>query len=361
MTINPKRLFLLGMVAASATLLACNSGSSGGSSSSSGDTGQMSLAVTDAPIDDAVEVVIRFTHVELQPADGDRVRIDFDDDEVREIDLLALQGEESEFLFEDEEIPAGEYNWIRFYLEPDPEASGPPVSNFATSSYILFADGNRDNLVIPGGLQQGLQLVSGFTVPAGGVISLTVDFDLRTAIRPSEFEGYHRLRRALRVVDNSEVGVISGAVEPDILPDDLVCVRLSDSHDYDTCPGVAVYVFEGDTTPQNIQDSDGDPVTTANIRFEHDSETGEWEYRYTAGFLSPGTYTVALTFQADDDDPETDTPIDFVDDALAEVFAGERTIVNFPTENFASNGDDEQENGDNGDNGDEDDEEENGE
>lgn len=358
MTINLKRLFLLGIVAASATLLACNSGSSGGSSSSGGETGQMSLAVTDAPVDDAVEVVVRFTHVELQPADGDRVRIDFDDDEVREIDLLALQGEESEFLFESEEIPAGDYNWVRFYLEADPDASGPPVSNFATSSYILFADGNRDNLVIPGGLQQGLQLVSGFTVPAGGTISLTVDFDLRTAIRPSEFEGYHRLRRALRVVDNSEIGVISGTVEPDILPNDLVCVPLSENHDYDTCPGASVYVFEGETTPQNIQDSEGDPVTTANVRFEHDSETGDWEYRYTAGFLSPGTYTVALTFQADDDDPEADTPIDFVDDAVVDVVAGQRTIVDFPTENFVGDDNDEEENDENGE---DDNEEENGE
>ena len=349
MTINPKRIFLLAMVATSATLLGCNSGSSGGSSSSGAETGQMSLAVTDAPVDDAVGVVVRFTHVELQPADGDRVRIDFDDDEVREIDLLALQGEDSEFLYESEEIPAGDYNWIRFYLEPDSNASGPPVSNFATSSYILFADGNRDNLVIPGGLQQGLQLVSGFTVPAGGAISLTVDFDLRTAIRPSEFDGYHRLRRALRVVDNSEVGVISGAVEPDILPEDLVCARLSENHDYDTCPGIAVYVFEGDTTPQNIQDAEGDPVTTANVRFEHDSETGDWQYRYTAGFLSPGMYTVALTFQADEDDPEVNTPIDFVDSALADVVAGERTVVDFPTENFlGEDAGDEEENGTDG-------------
>lgn len=97
MTINLKRLCLLGLVATSATLLGCNSGSSGGSSSSSGgETGQMSLAVTDGPIDNATNVFLRFTAVELRGPSDREVLIEFDT--VREIDLLALQGEESELL-----------------------------------------------------------------------------------------------------------------------------------------------------------------------------------------------------------------------------------------------------------------------
>ena len=329
--------FKLAAALAAATALAgCNTSSDSGGSSS-GETGQMSLAVTDAPVDSAVRVVVRFTHIELKPAgNGDRVRIDFDEP-VREIDLLALQGDNSVFLFEDEEVPAGRYDWIRFYLEPDGGASSPPLSNFATSSFIEFEDEYRENLIIPGGLQAGLQLVSGFTVPANGSASFTVDFDLRKAIRPAsdpQFSGYHRMRRALRIVDNANVGTITGTVDPSIIPADLECYDQGWDHsDYQICPGAAVYVFEGsDQTPRDIRDTAGDPVTTANVHLRYVEESGDWEYRYTAGFLLEGDYTVALTFAADLDDPEEETPIAFEDAANASVEAGETTVVDFPTD-----------------------------
>ncbi|WP_026280612.1 DUF4382 domain-containing protein [Thioalkalivibrio sp. ALE9] len=320
---------LVGLGIATAGLVACGGGSSDGSSSGGG-TGQMSLAVTDAPVDSASRVVVRFTHVELQPSDGERIRIDLGEDEsVREIDLLALQGEDYEFLFEDEEVPAGDYEWIRFYLEPEEGASSPPLSNFATSSFIEFVDDYRENLTIPGGLQAGLQLSSGFSVADGEEVSFTVDFDLRKAIREDpQFEGYHRMRRSLRLVDNREAGAITGTVDPDRLPADFTCEEREEG--LHACPGAAVYVFEGlDREPRDLRDDDDDAVTTANVHYRHVEATGDWEYRYTAGFLEAGDYTVALTFQADEDDPEAATPIDFVDQANAEVEAGETTEVNF--------------------------------
>jgi len=205
---------LVGLGIATAGLVACGGGSSGGG------TGQMSLAVTDAPVDSASRVVVRFTYIELQPSDGERIRIDLGEDEsVREIDLLALQGEDSEFLFEDAEVPAGDYDWIRFHLEREEGVSAPPLSNFATSSFIEFVDGYSENLIIPGGLQAGLQLSSGFSIAEDEEASFTVDFDLRKAIREdTRFEGYHRMRRSLRLVDNREAGAITGTVDPVAFP-----------------------------------------------------------------------------------------------------------------------------------------------
>jgi hypothetical protein len=318
----------IGVGLAAMGLVAC-----GGGGGSSAGTGLMSLAVTDAPINDAKRVVVRFTHIELKPRDGDRVVICLDEDApylgapfegrascettgVREIDLLALQGEDSEFLFEDLEVPAGEYAWIRFYLEPEPGASSPPLSNFLTSSYIESKSGHTANLIIPGGLQAGLQLVSGFTVPEGGSASFTADFDLRNMIRPDEeFEGYYRMRRALRLVDNSTVGVITGIVDPLLLPDGYTCDGVTDDENVLTCPGLFVAVYGGETS------MGADPLTTATVHYQFLEGPENWEHRYTVGFLSEGIYGLELTLE------EVPDPRGQVDDVS--VVAGAKTIVDF--------------------------------
>jgi hypothetical protein len=332
MTSIKKLAQLVGLGFATMGLVACGGGGSTDGSrnlTTQSGTGLMSLAVTDDAIEDAKHVWIEFTHIELQPADDDeRVVICLDKDpayllpeeetscplpgEPREIDLLALQGEDSEFLFEGVEVPAGDYDWIRFYLKPDDGPSSPPLTNFLTSSYIVFEDGRPDaQLIIPGGLQAGLQLVSGFTVPEGGSASFTVDFDLRNMIQPTdEFGGgYYRMRRALRLVDNSKVGVITGTVDPGLFPPEYTCNAAPDDENVLTCPGLFVAVYEDGTST--------DPLTTANV----EGSSATYEYRYTVGFLSPGAYDLKLTL---------DEAI--LDEANGEnVVAGEKKVVNFPS------------------------------
>jgi hypothetical protein len=327
MTSMKKLAQFVGLGLTAMVLAAC-----GGGGSSSGGTGLMSLAVTDAPIDErATRVVVRFTHIELKPRDGDRVVICLDSEEayvlseeqtscpttgVREIDLLALQGEESEFLFEDIDVPAGEYSWVRFYLEPEPGASSPPLSNFLTSSYIEFEGPYKANLIIPGGLQAGLQLVSGFTVPVGGSASFTVDFDLRNMIQTdNQFEGYYRMRRALRLVDNSKVGVITGTVDRNLLPPDYICDGTTDDENVLTCPGLFVAVYGGETSMGE------DPLTTATVHYQLLEWPQNWEHRYTVGFLSEGIYGLELTLE------EVLDPLGQADEVS--VVAGAKTVVDF--------------------------------
>ena len=241
--------------------------------------------------------------------------------------MLTLQGENSEPLFEEVEVPTGDYAWIRFYLEPEEGASAPPLSNFATSSYIEFVGGDKANLIIPGGLQAGLQLVSGFTVPEGGSVSFTVDFDLRNMIRPDDrFEGYYRMRRALRLVDNSNVGVITGTIEVGPYTE-LLEVAATCTQDGDRCPGLSVSVYNAGPVEGGGTETDGDTVVafssveealmTANVFAKY--LEGQWEYRYTVGFLSEGSYDLKLVFEGD--------PLDQAKGVS--VVAGETTEQNF--------------------------------
>ena len=80
---------------------------------------------------------------------------------------------------------------------------------------------------------------------------------------------------------------------------------LADMH----CTGSkAVYIFRGhDTSPDDIDKSDPNPVKSASV--EYDSVSGR--YRYNAYSLTEDRYTLALTCQADRDSPVQDDDIKF--------------------------------------------------
>jgi len=294
----------------SALLLAGCIGGGSGSSSGGSQTGQMSLGITDAPVDDAKAVVIFVTSVEVKPANGPSRTITFD--QAQEIDLLQYQGEDVFTLFTDEELPAGRYNWIRLHLQPDGAPSLDP-DEIPTTSYVLLEDDKRFNLTVRS--QNGLRLVSGFTVTANETTAYTLDVDLRRALtkpRSDVFADTYFLRPALRLVRNSDVGHLFGTVETG----DLALL--------DACPSPSVYVFDGDdqTAPVDVDmSSDVGPVTTALV--------DESDNSFRVGFLPAGDYSLALTCNANDDDPEQDDSDVVAFSALVDVtvIAGESVEV----------------------------------
>lgn len=289
-------------LALATTLVACSSGSGD-------DEGAISVGVTDAPIDDVESVWIEFTGVSIKPASGDK--LDFDFDQPRQIDLLALQGDESELLLNNEPLPAGNYNWIR--LKVNAEFDG------IMDSYVWLKTGSQEDLQIPSGSQSGLKLNRGFTVAAGDTTSLTIDFDLRKSLtEPSGQPGY-KLRPTLRLVDNNKVGSIRGTVDTTLLTD-------SSCSDADIDTGNVVYLFSGENvTPDDIDDGNVEPITTALVKLN--PETGDYEYR--VGYLTADTYTVAFTCQGDLDDPETDDTFQFVQSSAVTVSVGQAQTKNF--------------------------------
>lgn len=275
---------------------------SGGSSSSSSETGSFSLSVTDAPVDDAENVVVEFTGVEVKPADGESITFTFD--EPKTIDLLAQQNGSSAELLSDESLEAGNYNWIRLAVNAEEDN--------VMDSYIQI-DGAQFELDVPSGSQSGLKLNSGFIITASGNANYTIDFDLRKSVVLAN--GDYKLRPSLRLVDNTEVGTISGEVD-----NNLVTAQCADANDYSG----TVYVFEGaGVTPDDLDGTDPEPLSSASVSFSEEDGV----YSYTAAFLEAGDYT--LSYTCDLDDIEVDEVLTFNGTSDVTLAAGATETLNF--------------------------------
>ena len=291
--------------AAAAALAACGGGGGDGSKAT---TGTLKLGITDAPVDVAEAVVVRFTGVELKPVNAAPFSVDFA--APKDIDLYDLQGPKRELLLTGEAIPAGEYEWMRLKVAVDPTQQ---------DSYVEVSSGQVCEMRIPSGAETGLKLIHSFTVGIGAITDLTIDFDLRKSlVQPPgqkadqttcDSNQVYLLKPALRVVDSLEVGTISGKVDSTQLP--AGCVPDGTNPAY---PG-NVYLFGPytDTVPPTVplvddvdgildDDAGADPITTAKV----DKDT----FTYAIGFVPAGKYVIAYTCSPDDTlvDADTDAP-----------------------------------------------------
>lgn len=279
--------------------------SSCGSDGDSADAlGALSFAITDSPVDAAEKVVVRFNGIEIKPADGDAISFDFSSP--RDIDLLALQGGNAAPLISGESVPAGNYNWVRLKVSA--------VQDNIFDSYIQI-DGVQYELRIPSGNETGLKLVSGFTVAQGGNANYTIDFDLRkSVVAPPGQAPVMMLKPALRLVNNIEVGTMTGVVDSSLIAAE--------------CEGEAtgaVYVYSGsDVSPDDLDGDAGDPLTSGAVTLD---EGGT--YRYIIAFLAAGNYTASYSCDTDADDPESDDSLVFVGTQNASITAGATTTVSF--------------------------------
>ena len=284
-----------GALVAAATLLAACGGGGGGDASAK--TGSLTLGITDAPVDVADAVVVQFTGVELKPKGGQAFSIDFATP--KSLDLLALQGTNRAVLLDDEQVQAGEYEWMRLKVAADPNVAG--------DSYIAIG-GAQCELRIPSGDQTGLKMIRGFTVGVGTTTDFTVDFDLRksvvqppgqrTSVPTCDGQAF-LLKPVLRVVDNLQVGTISGVVDPTLV------AQQCPANEYGN-----VYLFGpyASTDPVPVPDdvdgidADGaDPITSAMVSLDESSNA-----TYTIGFVPAGNYVVAYTCDADASDVDAD-------------------------------------------------------
>jgi len=323
----------LAVIAVSASILAaCSNGGS------SDNTGELRLGLTDGPVEKANSVVVAFTGVQLKAADSgepmDPVTFDANSCDTWDaatgtcsIDLLDLVGQERRVVFS-KSLPPGNYEWIRLLVDAD--------RNELDSYIQIDAEGMMCPLWIPSGAQSGLKAIKDITVTTNGVSDYTLDFDVRKSVTapPGLNPGAdsmemcaqnYILKPVIRIVDNTKVGAIGGTVSTETLAINE-CAMDDMSGEY---INVAAYIFENfdgnavaDDIDGVVEDTDGeagglvarDPVTTATVSYDVDSES----YRYEAGFLlAPEDYLVALTCETDADMPDMNE-LDLDPDSVAE-------------------------------------------
>jgi hypothetical protein len=242
----------------------------------------LSLDLVDAPISSATVVWVQFTGVEVKPVDGTVQTFDFSP--AKGYDLLTLQNGNAAVLLDDTTVPAGDYEWIRLKIDPTPD-----------SSYVEDDTGVH-GLKIPSGIQSGVKLIKGFTMPAGGHGDFTIDFVLdKSIIAPPGLAPQYLMKPVLRMTNNVEVGTLEGTIDATAYAANSGCT--------DGLP--RVYLYQGASiAPDDIynpeddsQDSapEVDPLVTATATLD-----GSGGYDYYIGNVEAGTYTVAFTCDADD-------------------------------------------------------------
>ena len=296
-------------IIAATTLLAL--AGCGGSSDPVDQTGLLSLGISDGPID-ARKVCIAFTEVELK---GKGAPIVVDLGGVQNINLLEFQGANAAPLLFNEELDAGEYQWLRLGINAESgEAggTGDPADNLCAGnvSYVTLNDGTTRNLYIPSGAESGLKLVNGITIPANATANYTAEIDLMLSMKdPIDLEADAKLRPTVRLVNNIDVGTLTGEV---VLPEG-------------ECETPSVYVFDEGVMPNPIATGDtvdaNDPIATAMVE-ERDNSVDPVTHDYTVGFLLTGNYVAAFTC-----DGETFEPADGKE---ANISAGNVTTVPLP-------------------------------
>ncbi|MDF2176722.1 DUF4382 domain-containing protein [Aliiglaciecola sp. CAU 1673] len=275
-----------------------------------------SLGVSDAPVDDALAVVVYFDEVELiGNADPIRFTVSDGNGGPRMVDLLTVQGSNFASLVSNEEIPLGEYTQLRLSV--------------TDASYIEMEQGTFPLKVPSGELK-----LDGFTALANVTAAYTVEFVLRKSlVDPKGQPSIFLKPRGVRLVANAEVGVLEGTVAESLVLDP------SCSEKADPLEGNAIYLFEGtglgftnlgDDADAPVDPNEISPFSVAEVKYNEDSAS----YQYQMGYVPQGSYTLAFTCHAAVDEPETDEGTEqgfaFLTAKEANVSAQQTTVVDFP-------------------------------
>lgn len=297
-------------------------------------TGRLSIAITDAPVDEAAAVVIAMTEFEFKPAGDEpsfRVAVE---GAPRQLNLIDFTDGAAAVIINGEDVPAGDYEWMRIRFDE------------SLSFVQLETDGTMYPLFIPSGAQTGYKLVHGFNVPVNDDVTYMLDFDVRKSLKEPPGLGIVNgvrtflLKPTVRVLNVADSGGVSGVVDMSLV--DIMNERCLLAEPPLT--GNAVYVFEGmdavlDDEADEDEPSDGiDGPLTSDV-VDLNEVTGDYEYHLM--FQLPGTYTLAFTCSvmadgaSDDDYPDSaDSKFDFDAQINVEIVSNEAKACNIPAPDF---------------------------
>jgi len=269
---------------------------------SNSNSSNLNIYIADAPIDQASSINITLTELDVT---GDSGTYYFPFPGPISFNFYSLQGGLSAFLTS-QPLPTGHYTSITLYFQADPGTFDSNIS--------LIGNGNLYPLVIPAGAPTKFTLPVNFIIFNNISANYTIDLNLRSSVflDPSNPNQYI-LQPSLRVIANADSGSITGTVA-----NTLVTSGCSPS----------IYVYSGNVTPTdvNIYAPVGSvqPISSALVGVNSTTAI----YNFTVGWLPAGTYTLAFTCEAGQDNPTMTDNILFTPVITATVNAGQTTFVN---------------------------------
>jgi Domain of unknown function (DUF4382) len=269
---------------------------------SNSNSSNLNIYIADAPIDQASSINITLTELDVTGDDGTYY---FPFPAPITFNFYALQGGLSAFLTR-QPLPTGHYTSITLYFEASP---GTYQSNIS-----LIGGGSTYPLVIPAGAPTKFTLPVNFIIFANISASYMIDLDLRRSVLPDANDpNQYILQPSLRAIALDEAGNITGTVANTLITSGC---------------SPTIYVYSGKVTPTdvNINAPGGSvqPISSALVGVNSTTAI----YNFTVGWLPAGTYTLAFTCEAGQDNPTTADNILFTPVITATVIAGQTTFVN---------------------------------
>jgi hypothetical protein len=260
----------------------------------------LSVDLTDGPIDSAEEVVLELTSVKLLTDDYTIVTLDLDDPSP--VNLLDYRRGETYRLVSDETIGNGRYVGIALIFAGD-------------GSYVTRDDGGKVTIQTPTVAKfADIDLSIGDSDDERLVLDLNLRFSLTDTAT-----GTYDLAPVVRAVRPGDTGAVSGFVASAFVESDT-CRQGRDVTD-----GVAVYAYSGSNVTPADYVGQSNLIDAADVELD----TASGGYRYELHFLPEGSYTLALTCEADADEPASDDAVTFEDSANVTIDAGTTATLHF--------------------------------
>ncbi|EIU7059510.1 DUF4382 domain-containing protein [Vibrio vulnificus] len=284
---NVIKLSALASIVSAFTLLGCGGGDGE-------QTASVSFYVSDAPVDKASSVSISFSMVELVDDEGNSFFLDVIPStglDYQTVDLMEYQGENSQLIVSTQPVPVGSYKELILH-----------VTNENGVNYVIDENGQQPLKQPSNKLKLG-----SFDVTSEAVQLYTIEFDLRQSLvmrgNLGSNNGYILKPHGVSIVSNASAVSISGNVDDNLLTGDESCT--ADSQAF-------VYLYEGeghdsanliDLVDEDDPEFDGQNPVPENAVKPIASAGLDENNNYAFGFLNAGTYTVAFSCNAGDDNP----------------------------------------------------------
>jgi hypothetical protein len=261
-------------------------------------TGSLTLGLSDAPLDDASEVVLVLDQVVLRGSGINDVTIDrftVDDAEADtvSIDLLQYPGLSQLAIIEDLELVAGTYTAVELVI----------LDGDLNFSYVIDSEGQK-----PLNADSSTLLLPGLSIEAGVDQSYTIEFELGLSLSDiNDAESYRLSNAGIRVVDNSTSASVSGSISTDLFSEGEVCAAKPDP-----LAGNRVYLYSGHgllateladahTADSAITVPAAAIAPLAMVKPLANDAFARWDY--IIAYLPAGDYTLAFSCAAEDDHP----------------------------------------------------------